>query len=115
MSDRGGGPAAALALVAAFAAAGFAIVAMKLGLGFAVPVGIVAFVSAAGVLRGPLGQALARQIEGTRADVGAVEEATAPILAQLEEIRGRMAELEERVDFAERLLAQRREAGRLEG
>lgn len=115
MSGRERGPAAVLALMAAFGAAGFAVVAMKLGPGFAVPVGIVAFVSAAGVLRGPLGQALARQIEGTRADVRAVEEATAPVLAQLEEIRGRMAELEERVAFAERLLAQRREAERLGG
>ena len=34
-------------------------------------------------------------------------------LAELEEVKQRLAELEERVDFAERLLAKQREAGRL--
>jgi len=34
-------------------------------------------------------------------------------LAELEEVKQRLGELEERVDFAERLLAQQREAGRL--
>ena len=34
-------------------------------------------------------------------------------LAELEDVKQRLAELEERVDFAERLLAKQREAGRL--
>ena len=34
-------------------------------------------------------------------------------LAELEDVKQRLAELEERVDFAERLLARQREAGRL--
>jgi Tfp pilus assembly protein PilO len=34
-------------------------------------------------------------------------------LAELEEVKQRLGELEERVDFAERLLAKQREAGRL--
>jgi hypothetical protein len=58
--------------------------------------------------RGPLGRALARRIEGTRAD----PEDLAARLVELEQRlaesdldRRRLAELEERVDFAERLLA----------
>ena len=34
-------------------------------------------------------------------------------LAELDDVKQRLAELEERVDFAERLLAKQREAGRL--
>ena len=34
-------------------------------------------------------------------------------LAELDEVKQRLGELEERVDFAERLLAKQREAGRL--
>jgi hypothetical protein len=35
-------------------------------------------------------------------------------MADLDELRGRVAELEERVDFSERMLAQKDEAHRLE-
>ena len=65
-------------------------------------------VGAVVVLRGPLGKALARRIEGSKA---APEELTARIvdlehrLAEAETDRLRLADLEERIDFAERLLA----------
>ena len=36
-------------------------------------------------------------------------------LAEVDELRGRLAEVEERLDFAERLLAQAREADQLPG
>jgi hypothetical protein len=101
--------ATGVTLTAAALAAGFAVVAVNLGLGFAIPVGIVALVSAGVVFRGPLGQALARRLEGGESQK-ADQEATAHAL---EEMRTRMAELEERVDFAERLLAQTREPDRL--
>jgi len=101
--------AAGVALTAASLAAGFAVVAVKLGLGFAIPVGIVALVAAAVIFRGPLGQALARRLEGGSARPGDQDST----LHALEEMRGRVAELEERVDFAERLLAQSREPDRL--
>ena len=68
------------------------------------------------ILRGPLGRALARRIEGQAG-------ATAVAPAELEELRlrleeveqqlGRVHELEERLDFSERLLAQQREQDRL--
>jgi tetrahydromethanopterin S-methyltransferase subunit G len=81
-------------------------------------VGSLFFLSIAAViiLRGPLGKAWARRIEGPGA-AGAV----AP--AELEELRsrlddmeqqvGRVHELEERLDFTERMLAQQREQARL--
>lgn len=76
------------------------------------------------VLRGPLGKALARRLEGPAAlpdtSVQQLEELQVR-MADLEVQVGRMHELEERLDFAERLLAQGRaepgriEAGRIEG
>jgi len=67
------------------------------------------------VLRGPVGRALARRIEGRTGgpeDLASIEDR----LAEVDVLRQRMAELEERVDFAERLLAERRsEPAQLEG
>ncbi len=62
-----------------------------------VVVTIVFFVSAAAtfILRGPLGKALARRLEG------------GPAQPQDAALERRVAELEERLDFAERLLAER--------
>ena len=108
-SDQTAAIATGVTLTAAALAGGFAVVAVNLGLGFAIPVGIVALISAGVVFRGPLGQALARRLEGG-GNQPADQEA---VLHALDEVRGRMAELEERVDFAERLLAQSREPDRL--
>lgn len=71
---------------------------------------IIVAVAAVLILRGPLGRALARRLEGT---TGRDEASTAGIagiserVAELEQRDARLAELEERLDFAERLLAQR--------
>jgi len=60
---------------------------------------------------GPIGQALGRWIEA-RAQRGALPSPEVEgRLAELEQVTQRMAELEERVDFAERLLVR----GRLDG
>lgn len=69
------------------------------------------------ILRGPLGKAWARRIEGANAQVDTqvfpvVEELQGRV-ADLEERVGRMHEFEERLDFAERLLAQKREPGQI--
>ena len=70
---------------------------------------LTAFVSLVLILRGPVGRALARRIEGRTGEPG---ELTARVneleqrLADLDHDRARMAELEERLDFAERLLSQ---------
>ena len=112
MSDRndpGGGITLGLTLLVCVGAVGFAVVALKLGERFAIPVGIVALVAAAVIFRGPLGQALAHRLEG-----GSVRQVDQDAMVHsLDEMRARMAELEERVDFAERLLAQSREPDRV--
>jgi hypothetical protein len=70
-----------------------------------------AIIAAAAVMifRGPLGKALARRLEGSARD-GATDAGLAAIaerVAELEQRDARVAELEERLDFAERLLAKR--------
>jgi hypothetical protein len=62
------------------------------------------------VFRGPISAALAERIRG-----GATPVADSALAAEMEHVRGRLAEVEERLDFAERLLAQSREADQLPG
>ena len=61
------------------------------------------------LVRGPIGAALADRIRGG-APAG-----DAALAAEVDHLRGRLAEVEERLDFAERLLAQAREADQLPG
>ena len=83
-------------------------VTMLVALGFLATTAIVLY---------PLMRALGRRLEGrapgldpeTRAELDQLRER----MAELEGMQHRMLELEERVDFAERLLSQRREAERL--
>lgn len=93
--------------VAVAAAVSFAVIAVRVGEAFAIPVGIAASVAFAVVMRGPLGRALARRLEGA---------AAAPpdeVLQQLDDVRARLGELEERLDFAERVLAQGHEPAKI--
>ena len=74
-------------------------------------------VAAVVILRGPLGKAWARRIEGASGQVDThlfpvVEELQGRV-AELESRVERMHELEERIDFTERLLAQQREQPRI--
>lgn len=94
--------------VAVAGAVSFAVVAVRLGEGFAIPVGIVASIAVAVVLRGPVGKALARRLEG--ASAAPPEE----MLQHLDDVRARMGELEERLDFTERVLAQSHDPAKLE-
>ncbi len=59
------------------------------------------------ILRGPLGRALARRLEGTAGRDESAAAGLADRVAELEQRDNRLVELEERLDFAERLLAQR--------
>jgi len=77
---------------------------------FVVPVVLFLSMAAVFILRGPLGKALADRIAG-RERTAAVGDADR-VLGELEELRQRLAELEERVDFSERLLARARDSGR---
>jgi hypothetical protein len=62
------------------------------------------------ILRGPVGEAVADRLRH-----GARTRADATLLAEMETLRGRLDEVEERLDFAERLLASSREADQLPG
>ena len=65
------------------------------------------FVSVAAVLimRGPLGKAIGERVAGRKLDAYASGE-TEVLHADLEELRYRLADVEERLDFTERLLTQ---------
>jgi len=105
----------AVMFVAMSLIAGFTVVSVNLGPGFAIPVGICAAIASAIAVKGPLGKALAKRIEasaGESQNPEAIENLTRRV-EQLEHIEARTAELEERLDFAERLLTQQRDAERL--
>ena len=66
-----------------------------------------------GATLGPIGQAWGRRIEAKIAGSGPQSEELSQRVADLEACAQRVAELEERVDFAERMLTQQREADQL--
>ncbi len=108
--DGRGGLFAGIAMVALAALplmALYTFMSMKLGEDFFIPTMIVGGIVTAIVLRGPVGKALARRIEGD--DAGVPSE----ILGEMDEMRQRVLELEERLDFAERMMARPREAERV--
>lgn len=102
------GPLSVLAGGALFV---YLVLAAKLGIPFAIPVGIIGAGAAAIVLTGPLGKAIVRQLESGGS--GLPDETAGQLLGELDELRQRVAELEERADFSERLLAQHQERSRL--
>jgi hypothetical protein len=77
---------------------------------------MVLFISGGGVLvlRGPLGKALAERISGraAREDAGPTQEIQ-QLQSELEDVKQRLGEAEERLDFTERLLAQQRQQSSL--
>jgi hypothetical protein len=99
----------ATALGAAFLGV-YTLLSVIHGEGFAIPVGILSAAAGAVILRGPVGKALANRIEGrTSGDAAPPEE----VLVELDDLRHRVLELEERLDFTERMLAQSRESAGL--
>jgi hypothetical protein len=73
--------------------------------------------AAVGLLFGPIGSAVARRLEGkVAADPGVRDEVEQlhARMGEVDAIQARVAELEERVDFTERMLAQNREPDRLQ-
>jgi len=80
------------------------------GEGFAIPVGVLGAIAGTVILRGPVGKALANRIEGrSTGEVAPPEE----VLVELDDLRHRVLEVEERLDFTERMLAQSRESAGL--
>lgn len=78
----------------------------------AIPIWGMALGAAALIFRGPVGRALGEMLAGRRGDE-IPPELPAEILAELDDLRTRVAELEERADFSERLLSQ--QGARAEG
>ncbi len=87
-------------------------------------IGLALVIGTTVVLRGPVGKALAEWIRGwsrteeqwlavQAAKHGAVPGADQSVLAELDELKRRLTEAEERLDFTERLLAKERGADRL--
>jgi len=74
---------------------------------FAIVMGSIAAWTVARIFRGPMGEALARRIGGATVSPGHDDQ-------HMADLQGRVAELEERLDFAERALVQSRQAGQLE-
>lgn len=77
---------------------------------FIVPVALFASIVLITIVRGPLGRALADRIAGRGGSETARQRQT---LDELDELRRRLGDVEERVDFAERLLARRSDEARL--
>ncbi len=88
---------------------GYVFLSARLGVAFAIPVGVVGALAAAAILSGPIGKALAQRL-GLR-NPPAPNEVPEQVLGELDELRMRMQELEERVDFSERMLARQPRAG----
>ncbi len=104
----------ALAVVGLFIVAPLAgaliVATVKLG-AVAVPIWIAASVAVAVVMKGAVGEAVAARLRG---DAGG-SQLDGDALAELDELRSRVVELEERQDFSERMLAQRGEGMKLPG
>ncbi len=74
--------------------------------------------AAVGLLFGPIGSALAHRLVGRRGipdHHGEIEELGARVTAEMDDVRHRLAEVEERLDFAERLLTHDVPANQLRG
>ncbi len=65
-------------------------------------------VAAVCVLRGPFGRALAERISG-RPRTGAEDQDVRELKSEVDELRGQLGEVQERLDFAERMLARQDE------
>ena len=74
--------------------------------------GIFGFVRLA---QGPVGQALARRIQGHAAGDPELAADVAELREQVDLLRRQLEETQERVDFTERLLSQQRPAARIPG
>lgn len=65
------------------------------------------------IAHGPVGQALGRRIQGKAGEDEELRHEVAWMREQLEEVQGQLAETQERLDFAERLLARSPQPERL--
>ena len=66
-------------------------------------------VAAIFILRGPLGKALADRLAGRVGSGGVPEREHEQLLGELDDVKHRLAEVEERLDFAERIMARQKD------
>jgi hypothetical protein len=78
---------------------------------FLVPITLFLTIGAVAIFRGPFGKALGERIAGKEHVVDHAE--SEALRAEMEEVRYRLTDLEERLDFAERILAKQKDAGQL--
>ena len=69
-----------------------------------VPTAVAFSIAAAAILRGPFGQALGKRMGG--GSIRDTQAETEALHADVDGLRERLSEVEERLDFAERMLAQ---------
>ncbi|MEO8451967.1 MAG: hypothetical protein ABI647_19405 [Gemmatimonadota bacterium] len=105
MTDGRKDPLSSLGVVAIVATIAQVILSSKLGIAYAIPTTIVGCVMLAIALKGPLGRAIAMRLEGKTAGESLPPE---QVFGEIDELKNRVAELEERVDFSERLIASRK-------
>ena len=81
---------------------------------FLVPITMFLTVGAVLIFRGPFGKALAERMTRGDHQVNPADAAESEALrAEVEDLRWRLGEVEERLDFAERVLARRKDVGEL--
>ncbi len=78
---------------------------------FLVPITLFLTIGAVLIFRGPMGKAIGERIAGARHEVDRGE--TDALRAEIEEMRYRMIDLEERLDFAERVISRHKSADEL--
>ena len=79
---------------------------------FIVPVVLFISIAAITIMRGPFGRALADRLSGKHLQTGSPDDER--LAAEVDELRQRLADVEERLDFAERVIARDREKQRIE-
>ncbi len=78
-----------------------------------IPMTLFVSIASVWILRGPIGKALADRISGRAAQIGDDSSDGKEMLAELEEVRYRLTDVEERLDFSERILARQNRQGPL--
>ena len=91
------------------AIAAFTTMAMTIGEDFAIPALIALGVVGAVIFKGPIGKALGRRLEN------GPTEPSQEYMAEMDEMRARVMELEERLDFTERMISKEREPEQING
>lgn len=100
-----------VATVLGLAAIGaFTTMALSIGEDFTIPALIALGIVGAVIFKGPVGKALGRRLEN-----GGPAEPSQEYMAEMDEMRSRVLELEERLDFTERMISKAREPERING